>query len=765
MSSSKKRILAVAGNPNSGKTTLFNALTGSNQKTGNWPGVTVERKSGTCRIDSEEWELVDLPGIYSLSAHSEDERVARDYLLSGEPEGVLNVLDATNLERNMFLTLQLIEMRIPVVVILNMVDLAERDHIRIHPETIREMLGCPVLAVSAVNPADINLVRNILSHPDSWKTPGLRTDYPESLEELVSGWMPALTPVAQEVGADPRWLGLELAGRDPWVTELVRSRKVLNEEQLEGRLRELEESSGDMIDVLLADGKYGYINQIGQEAVFRESGKITLSDRLDKLFLNRLLGIPLFLSVMYLVFWFTVYVGGSFIDFFDQFAGTLFVDGFSRLLMRINTPGFLVTFLAYGIGSGLQTAATFVPITLTMFIVLAVLEDSGYMSRAAFVMDRLMRFLGLPGKAFVPMLVGFGCTVPAIMGTRTLEEKRDRYLTIFMTPLMSCGARLPVYALFGAVFFGNSSGNMVFSLYLVGILFSVLTGLLVKNTLFKGEPSSFIMELPPYHIPRFGNVMKYAWAREKHFIKRAGKMIILLVTALTFLNSFGYSSDTGFTTKNTSADHSLLAIAGKAVTPLFRPMGITEHNWPATVGLFSGLFAKESVVMTLDTLYSLENNTIRSSEGEQPEEDTWTLAGGLRDSLTALTDGLSDLLLPDSGEENGESASLLENGSSLSLMTRYFPNRQSAYAYLLFILIYFPCLAAFGAMIQEMGPFMAWLEAIYLTILGWITSTLYYQIAAERNGLWITTALGLLLLLAGSFILIGRRVQSKGKSL
>jgi small GTP-binding protein len=389
MSADKKTVIAIAGNPNSGKTTMFNALTGSHQRVGNWPGVTVEKKSGSMAIGGAQAEVVDLPGIYSLSSHSEDERVARDYLLSREANLVVNIVDASNLERNLFLTLNLLEMRVPVILVLNMMDLAAKRGMKVDPDALSAALGVPVVPISAIKRGDI------------------------------------------------------------------------------GRLK-------DRLPALLESGK-----------------------ALDTVVLNRYLGIPVFLGVMYLLFWFVINVGGAFIDFFDSAFGAVFVDGFSLLLDGIGSPAWLVALLAGGIGAGIQTVATFVPIMFMMFFMLALLEDSGYMSRAAFVMDRALRAIGLPGKAFIPMIVGFGCSVPAIMATRTLENKRDRYLTVFMVPFMSCGARLPVYALFGAAFFPRNGGLIVLSLYLTGIVLAVATAFMQKSTLFRGEPSPFVMELPP----------------------------------------------------------------------------------------------------------------------------------------------------------------------------------------------------------------------------------------------------------------------------
>ncbi|MCK5200233.1 MAG: ferrous iron transport protein B, partial [Spirochaetales bacterium] len=331
----------------------------------------------------------------------------------------------------------------------------------------------------------------------------------------------------------------------------------------------------------------------------RGTPKKTATDKIDKIVLNRFLGIPIFLAAMYLVFWVTINLGGALIDFFDISFGAIFVDGSAILLDKIGSPGWITAIISTGIGGGIQTLATFVPIMFMMFFMLALLEDSGYMARAAFVMDRFMRVIGLPGKAFIPMLVGFGCTVPAIMATRTLANKRDRYLTIFMTPFMSCGARLPVYALFAAAFFPKNGQTIVFALYMTGIVLAVFTGLLLKKTLFAGESAPLLMELPLYHVPRLKHIFLHTWLRLKGFILKAGKFLIIIIAVLGFFNSLGTDGSFG----NEDSEESVLAVAGKVITPIFTPFGVTKENWPASVGLFTGLFAKEVVVGTLNSLY------------------------------------------------------------------------------------------------------------------------------------------------------------------
>jgi ferrous iron transport protein B len=492
---------------------------------------------------------------------------------------------------------------------------------------------------------------------------------------------------------------------------------------------------------------------------------MSATEKIDQIAMNKFFGIPLFLGVMYLMFWVVINVGGAFIDFFDILFGAVFVDGFGALLTGLGSPEWMVTILAGGVGAGIQTVATFIPIIFMMFLMLSLLEDSGYMARAAFVMDRFMRFLGLPGKAFVPMIVGFGCTVPAVMSSRTLESKRDRYLTVFITPLMSCGARLPVYALFAAAFFPRTGGVIVFSVYFAGIILAVLSGLLLKRTLFRGEISPFVMELPPYHAPRMRHIMNHTWLRLKVFLFRAGKVIVIAVMLLAFLNSLGVDGSFG----NEDTGKSVLSRIGRAITPVFEPMGIEKDNWPATVGIFTGLFAKEAVVGTLSSLYS-QIDTAETSEAETPEEtEPFRLGPPVEEAFASIPEGFSGIFdsLADplgAGIVSGDEETVAEEietewGIFATLRSRFSGRPAGAYSYLLFVLIYFPCIAALGAIIREVGPGFGWLSVGYLTLLGWITATLFYQIAVGGQLLWILVPLAMTGTIVAFFTLLGRRTR------
>jgi len=784
----KKTVIAIAGNPNCGKTTLFNGLTGGKQTIGNWPGVTVEKKEGILKSNNKEAVIVDLPGIYSLSAHSEDEKVARDYLLSGEADLIINIVDAANLERNLYLTTQMAEMKIPMLIVINRADIALKNKTVIDPEHLSKHLGCPVIMISAVKSDGVrSAVDAIFSSLENLKVPAVNIRYREPIENLLKKWEEDQSLFTGHENAK-RWLSLKLIEEDR--SSLEKSGIVIgkDENEIAGDLKNLEDDLEESPDIEIADARYAYIHGLSKDVITRKGDRTGISDKIDSFVLSRLMGIPFFLFVMYLMFWVTVTIGGAFIDFFDISAGTLFVELPKHLLETSGAPAWLSAVLAGGIGSGLQTVATFIPVIFSMFLMLSILEDSGYMARAAFVMDRFMRSIGLPGKSFVPMIVGFGCTVPAIMGTRTLDSKKDKLLTIFMSPFMSCGAKLPVYVLFAVAFFPASSGAMVFSLYIAGIFFAVVTGFILKLTLFKGEASHFVMELPLYNVPRPGAILIHTWNRLKLFLLRASKVIVIAVFILSLLNSTGTDGSFG----NEDTDKSVLASIGKSITPVFEPMGVRADNWPASVSLFTGLFAKEAVVGTLNSLYgqkveadstaketaasenkaeaeknylSTESTEVKVEEPAAEEEpfsvskgiiEAWnTIPANLSGAKDALSDPLGTGVLENSADSIAMAEEMEVDTTTFERLRSYFTVNQ-AYAYLLFILLYFPCVAALGAMFRETGIKLAAVESAYLTILAWIVATLFYQLTEGHNILWIVTACTLMGLLILALYLMGK---------
>ena len=763
--------IAIAGNPNCGKTALFNSLTGSNQIVGNWPGVTVEKKEGQFKLDNHTIRVVDLPGIYALFANSEDERAALDYLLKGEADLVVNILDATNLERNLFLTSQLMEKGVPMVLAVNMMDIAASRGIHVDLHKLEEILGVTAIGLTAVSPKScegfVNDLHKLLHNSRELPLPKA-VKHSEVLEKLIEEIAVPLKPVADKLGASPRWTAVQYLEHSGRVLELA------DELGVEIPHDKIEEDLGEEVEFALADSRYSYARDIAKAVIRDNTTKRTRTDKLDKLFLNRILGIPLFLVAMYLVFWFAVKVGSAFIDFFDILFGGIFVDGMTELLTKIGAPGVVVALLANGIGTGIQTVSTFIPVIFFMFLCLSFLEDSGYMSRAAFVADRFMRFLGLPGKAFVPMIVGFGCSVPALMGTRTLENKRERFLTLFLVPFMSCGARLPVYALFGAAFFGESAGTLVFGIYLTGIVIALIYGLLLRHTVFMGKESTFIMELPPYHLPKVRNLFRHAWLRLKEFVFRAGKVVLIMVTVLGFMGSVGTDGSFG----NDNNEKSVLSAVGTVITPVFEPFGVERDNWPASVALFTGLFAKEAIVGTLNSLYAIEGTGDAAGEvgateaaaDAAPEEtaadEGFSLKSTVKAALVSVPANLVEVFTS-IANPLGVKAAIEESkgagneGAYKTMQAHFNLGRFQVLAYLLFILLYVPCLAAMGTAFRELGRFYGTLMMVFQTVIGWSLSVLFFQLTCGHSVALIITSVVLLAGVVMSLILIGHDQRKK----
>ncbi len=745
--------IALAGNPNCGKTTVFNALTGARQRVGNWPGVTVERMVGEYTHCDAVIEVTDLPGIYSFSALSPDEEVARKHILFDTPDVVVNVVDASNLERNLYLTTQLLEMDVPVVVVLNMMDMAKQRGIRIEVEHLEKHLGCPVVPIVASRKSGIDRLQDaICKISKTHHKPGVRVAYEKDIEKVLKSLELSLGDIALTKKVSARWLAIKLLEKDALAWELLGADEALLPD-IQQELKKVERLVGEDTDMIIADGRYGFIHGLARDVTAgSEKARKTFSDRVDKVALNRVLGFPVFFFVMYMVFAITMNVGAPFIDFFDLLFGTVFVDGFGALLAAVQAPAWLVAVLAEGVGGGIQTVSTFIPPIFFIFLCLSFLEDSGYMSRAAFVMDHFLRRIGLPGKAFIPMLVGFGCNVPGIMATRTLECRRDRIMAILMNPFMSCGARLPVYTLFAAAFFPENGGAVIFSIYLIGIALAVMTGLLFKKTLLQGEVTSFVMELPPYHLPTLSGVLYHTWHRLKSFILKAGKVILLIVAVLGFLNSMGTDGSFG----NNDSENSVLSAMSKAVTPVFKPMGIEEDNWPATVGMFTGIFAKEAVVGTLDSIYAQVDAQAAAAEGAGTQADTaFDFWGGVIEAFAAIPagyegffDGLKDPLgLSGAIDEVEDAEDRLRYRSMVSHFGEH--GKPAAYAYLLFILIYSPCVAALAAIGREIGVRWMIFAMAYLTVLAWVIATIYFQLATfsvnpSTSALWLGICLVIL---------------------
>jgi ferrous iron transport protein B len=612
--------VALAGNPNSGKTTLFNSLTGARHYVGNWPGVTVERKEGRIKYKGLDIRLIDLPGIYSLNAYSMEEAIAKDYLSKERPDVVINIVDGTNPERHLYLTVQLLELGVPVVLALNMIDEVEKKGYRIDTEKMGRLLGTDVVPIAAANRTGI-----------------------ESLLERVAGYR-------------------RQAGREQ--TAFFEYYQSIEEHIGNQQAGEASES--------LIQARYRFIDDVISQCITKTNKELpTLSDRIDSVVTDRILGIPIFLAFLYLMFQFTfAWVGQPLADLLEGFFSQVLTPWVEGALQALQAAGWLKSLVIDGIIGGVGGVVAFVPLIFTLFLFIAILEDSGYMARAAFITDRAMRRIGLSGKAFIPMIIGFGCTVPAIMATRALEDDRDRRLTMLIAPFMSCGARLPVYALFAAVFFPGSETNVVFSLYILGIAIAVIMGLIFKNTLLRGETVPFVMELPPYRIPVLRSLMLRVWDRGKEYLQKAGTIIFAMSVVVWFLSNFNLSGPADM------AD-SLLAGIGRVLAPLFAANGF--GSWEASVALLTGLAAKEVVVATLGVVYGL-------------------------------------------GEMAGEAS--MQAGAVLS---QHF-STLSAYAFMVFVLLYTPCLAVIAVMKKE---FASWkwtaFAVFYQFAVAWVVSALIYQ--------------------------------------
>ncbi len=712
----KKITIGLIGNPNSGKTTLFNQLTGARQRVGNWAGVTVERKEGQFRTTEQQVTLVDLPGTYSLTTISAqtslDEQIACHYILSGDADMLINVVDASNLERNLYLTLQLLELGIPCVIALNMLDIAEKQHLRIDVDALSARLGCPVIPLVSTRGRGIDSLKLAIDR-HTQNTPVERVHYPQPIAEKareLAQYMPDNLPLTHR-----QWLGIQMLEGDIYSLALAGDAAP----KLDAARATLSDSIDDPA-LYIADARYQSIASICESvsnAVTIEPHKLTVA--LDKIILNRFLGLPIFMFVMYLMFLLAINIGGALQPIFDAGSVAIFIHGLQWLGAMLHFPGWLTAFLAQGVGGGINTVLPLVPQIGMMYLFLSFLEDSGYMARAAFVMDRLMQSLGLPGKSFVPLIVGFGCNVPSVMGARTMDAPRERLTTILMAPFMSCGARLAIFAVFSAAFFGQQGALVVFSLYILGIIMAILTGLMLKYTIMRGEATPFVMELPVYHVPHLKSLLLQTWQRLKGFVMRAGKVIVAVSIFIGALNSFTFSGKPA-----DNINDSALATVSQVLTPLLQPIGVHSDNWQATVGLFTGAMAKEVVVGTLNTLYTAEDihkDAFDAANFNLPGE----LSAAVQATWTSLkgTFSLSVLANPiEASKGDGEMAS-----GPMGVMSEKFGSDAAAYSYLIFVLLYIPCISVMGAISREANRGWMSFSILWGLNIAYSLATLYYQ--------------------------------------
>lgn len=751
----KKINLLTVGNPNSGKTTLFNSLTGSRQQIGNWAGVTVDKKTGVMALGETEYHLTDLPGIYTLEnadgEQSLDESIAIKALFSFDADLVINLVDASCLERNLYLTLQLRELGVPMIVILNKMDILAKQEEEIDLTLLSQSLGCPVIGVSANDTNSIEQckqaletqIANIVAKPSSALSFSYGVTFDVRLAELTAYLLSHNINYSRSVA-------LRLFAGDDALLQQFSSeqQKVIRDYTLVDDISEL--------DIYLADVRYTKVAEICHTSRKKlTSIKTQLTDTIDKVLLNPIAGLPLFLVIMYLMFMFSINIGGAFIDFFDIAVGAIFVDTTHALFDSL-LPTWLVTLLADGVGAGIQTVATFIPVIACLYLFMSVLESSGYMARAAFMLDHFMQKIGLPGKAFVPLVLGFGCNVPAIMATRTLDQERERRLAAAMAPFMSCGARLPVYALFAAAFFPEQGQNLVFLLYLLGIFAAVFTGFVLRSTIYKGTSDGLLIEMPRYEIPSLKNVGFKTWHKLKRFIFGAGKTIVIVVTLLNFLNAVGTDGSFG----HQDSEHSVLSKVAQTITPVFAPMGVQEDNWQATVGIITGIFAKEAVVGTLNSLYTLDKG---GDEGE------FNLLASLEEAFMTIPDNLFGINYADPlgisvGNLPDKSAVADDQGIDISIfqnLSAHF-TVASAFAYLVFVLLYTPCVAAMGAYVREFGRSYALFIGSWTMLLALVTAIICFQVTMLTSTplvslFWISASVAAILAAVGLLHLQAKR--------
>ena len=592
--------VALVGNPNAGKTTLFNALTGSNQYVGNWPGVTVEKKEGIAKVGELSFTLVDLPGIYSLSPYSMEEIVARRFILDEKPDAIINIVDATNLERNLYLTIQLLELERPTVLALNFMDEVEKQGVTIDCDRLSARLGIPVIPISARDNYNID---ELVRRAHHMMHTGLTLEPDDLYDDFTHAIHHRITEIIHDrcysVGIPAHWASIKLLEGDEDVARALGLGDVTRQ-RIEQIAQEYEAAAprGDR-ETLIADSRYRFEEGAVRYAVQKPNreGKKTVTERIDDVVTHKIFAIPVFLLMMLVMFLFTFSGPGKWLgDAVAWFIDGVLTPGAAGWLSAISAPAWVQGLVVDGVIAGVGGVLVFLPQIAVLFLFLSILEDTGYMARAAFVMDRTLRHFGLSGKAFIPMLMGFGCTVPAVMGARTMENEKDRRMTILLVPFMSCGARLPIYALMTAAFFPAYSGVIVFSIYVLCLVMAVISGIVMKKTLFKGEPAPFLLELPPYRMPTAKNLWLHVWERVRDFLTRAGTIILAMSVVLWFLQNF----DTGLRMVE-SIDQSILASIGGVIAPVFAPMGY--GFWQAAVALLTGLIAKEAVVSSMSLFY------------------------------------------------------------------------------------------------------------------------------------------------------------------
>jgi len=711
----KKTInVAVAGNPNSGKSTLINAIAGTRLHVGNWPGVTVEKKEAIFEYEETNIKLVDLPGTYSLSPYTQEEIIARDYLVHEKPDAIINVVDATNLERNLYLTVQLLELGIPVVMALNIHDEAVSKGYKIDIKTMEDILGIEVIPTVATKKTGLSDLLRAVTNNTSGHHPK-KLNYSSDIEAAASTVEKQIkNNYPQLLKKFPlRWLVFKLMEEDSHAMEEI---NIGDNSFIEEATKHLKKAHGDDVESIMADERYALASGLTHEVLKKpEFRKMEMTEKIDKIVLNRFLGIPIFLAAMWVVFKLTFDFSAPFADWIDAMTTGPFKRWAEAILGFIHAPEWTVSLATDGVIAGVGFVIVFVPVIFAMMFFITFLEGSGYMARAAFVMDRAMHAIGLHGKSFIPMLLGFGCNVPAVYATRTLENPRDKALTALLIPLMSCGARAPVYVVFIGAFFTAYAGSVLWSLYVMGIALAVLIGIIFKKTLFKGESPMFIMELPPYRMPSFRTLMIHTWEKGKHFLIKAGTYILAVSILVWFLLNLPWGVE--------HKKDSYLGKMGQVIAPALEPIGF--GNWEAASSLISGLIAKEIVVGTMSEIYVQK----KDEKKEQPaltddlKEMGTSFANAVKDSASNVisTFGIASMSSEESTEEKEERSPLRD-----VIKNKFTP--LSAYAFITFVLLYMPCVVVAIAMRQEFGTWKWFgIAFAYQMALAWVVAFAIYQ--------------------------------------
>ena len=703
--------IALAGNPNCGKTTMFNALTGANQYVGNWPGVTVEKKEGKLKGKKGKGEdiiVTDLPGIYSLSPYTLEEVVSRDYVLKENPDVIIDLVDATNIERNLYLTTQLIETGVPVVIALNMADLLEKRGIKIDTKRLSMLLDCPIIETSALKGEGLDkLIDEAVKVAKSSKVDLPKEIFSKDMEaaiDEVKGVLP--TSVTDD---KKRWYAVKFLENDEKVKEAMKL-SASGQSLVDTKRQELEKQHDDDMESIVTDERYKFIQKIVNTTVKKAKDKLTVSDKIDRIVTNRILGIPIFIAIMWLVYYVSVTTVGTFVtDWTNDVFVVAIQDFFTNILTSIGAGDLVMGLVVDGIIGGLGAVLGFVPQMAILFLFLSILEDCGYMVRIAFVMDRVFRHFGLSGKSFIPLLISSGCGIPGIMASKTIEQDNDRRLTIMTATFIPCGAKLPVIALMGGVIAGETAGYAESSfiaplMYFIGIVAVLVAAIILKKTKpFSGKPAPFVMELPQYHIPQVKTVLLHVWERLKGFIIKAGTILFLACVVMWFLSGFGFT-DGGFGMVEDSAD-SLMAIIGGAIAPIFAPLGFGE--WQPVAASISGFTAKEAIVSTMGVLANVAGDT----------EDAVNVAAGV---------------------------------------ASWFPTGIAAFSFLMFNLLDSPCLAAIATMAKEMNSRKwFWFAILFQNIFAYVVCLCFYQIGSFVTGgaFGFGTVVGFVVLIVMLFLL------------